>query len=138
MGYVLEVTYKHGQGTRVLRTASDIDAFVEELLGAGPDYTSATVYAIDEETDADPEHELVIGVDQQSGLGAVRYAGTDGEWFSQGESTNPDGVKFLYYGTAHDFPADSEVPLGIVRQALSELLSVEGQRPESVTWQPWA
>jgi hypothetical protein len=135
MSYVLEASYKHGVGVKLLRTDDDIDAFLTELLNAGPDYQSAAVYAIDEATDEDPAHELVIGVDQATALGAVRYAGDEGEWFSRGERINPDGVRYLYYGTAHEFPADSEVPLDQVRQALRELLSSEGGRPESVTWQ---
>ncbi|SMC69151.1 Imm1 family immunity protein [Lentzea albidocapillata] len=135
MSYVLEASYKHGAGVSLLRTNDDIDGFLTELLNAGPDYQSATVYAMDESADEDPTHELVVGVDQASALGAVRFAGDDGEWFSKGEQVNPDGVRYLYYGTAHEFPADSEVPLDVVRQALRELLSNEGTRPEGLSWQ---
>ncbi|MGZ3142452.1 Imm1 family immunity protein [Lentzea chajnantorensis] len=135
MSYVLEASYKHGAGVRFLRGDGDIDGFLTELLNAGPDYRSATVYAVDEAADEDPAHELVVGVDEATGLGAVRYAGDDGEWFSKGGKVNPDGVRFLYYGTAHEYPADSEVPLDLVRQALRELLANEGKRPECVTWQ---
>jgi len=135
MSYVLEASYKHGVGVSLLRTDDDVDGFLVELLSAGPDYQSATVYAVDEATDDAPTHELVVGVDQAAALGAVRYAGEEGEWFSKGEQVNPDGVRYLYYGTAHEFPADSEVPLSLVRHALRELLTNEGKRPESVTWQ---
>ena len=135
MSYALEASYKHGVGVSLLRTDDDIDGFLAELLNAGPDYQSATVYAVDESADEDPTHELVVGVDQATALGAVRYAGDVGEWFSKGEQVNPDGVRYLYFGTAHEFPADSEVPLDLVRQALRELLANEGTRPESLTWQ---
>ncbi len=138
MSYVLEASYKHGAGVRLLRTDDDVDGFLAELLDAGPDYQSATIYAVDEAADEDPTHELVIGVDQATELGAVRYAGDEGEWFSRGDRVNPDGVRYLYYGTAHDFPADSEVPLDLVRTALRELLANEGKRPESVQWQELA
>ncbi|KOV79882.1 hypothetical protein ADL03_35620 [Nocardia sp. NRRL S-836] len=131
----MEASYKHGAGVRLLRGDDDIDSFLAELLGAGPDYRSATIYAVDEAAAEDPSHELVIGVDEATALGAVRYAGDDGEWFSKGEKINPDGVRFTYYGTAHEYPADSEVPLDVVRQALRELLANEGKRPECVTWQ---
>jgi hypothetical protein len=135
MGYVLEASYKHGQGLRLLRVNEEIDDFLTELLNAGPDYQSATVYAVDETTDEDPDHELVIGVDAETALGAIRFAGADGEWFSQGERVNPNGVRYLYYGTAHDFPADSEVPLLLVRRALGQLLAGRGKRPDGVLWQ---
>ncbi|WP_191305139.1 Imm1 family immunity protein [Lentzea cavernae] len=119
----------------LLRTDDDIEAFLAELLNAGPDYQSATVYAVDESVDEDPTHELVVGVDQATGLGAVRYAGDDGEWFSKGEQVNPNGVRYLYFGTAHEFPADSEVPVGQVQQVLRELLANGGTRPEGARWQ---
>lgn len=135
MGFVLEATFKHGAGVRLLRSADDINGFVDELLSAGPDYRAATVYAIDEASDADPKHELVVGVNPENGLGGVRYAGDDGEFHSQGEQVNPGGVVYAYFGTGHDFPADSEVPLGVVRQAMQELLASGGKRPACVTWQ---
>jgi hypothetical protein len=135
MTFVLEASYKHGVDVALLRNDEDIDGFVTELLNAGPDYQSATVYAVDESTDEDPTHELVVGVDQATALGAVRYAGDDGEWFSRGEQVNPNGVRYLYFGTAHEFPADSEVPLDLVRQALRELLANEGTRPDGLPWQ---
>ncbi|MCR3746115.1 Imm1 family immunity protein [Lentzea californiensis] len=135
MSYVLEASYKHGAGVTLLRTDDDVDGFLTELLDAGQDYRSATVYAVDECADEDPTHELVVGVDQASALGAVRYADDDGEWFSRGEQVKPDGVRYLYYGTAHEFPADSEVPLDVVRQALQELLANQGMRPEGLSWQ---
>jgi hypothetical protein len=135
MSCVLEASYKHGAGVRFLRGDEDIDGFLAELLNAGPDYQSATVYAVDEAADEDPAHELVVGVNAVTALGAVRYAGDDGEWFSKGEKVNPGGVRFLYYGTAHEYPADSEVPLDLVRRALRELLANAGKRPECVTWQ---
>src|SRR5215216_5486485 len=100
MGTVLKATYRHGRPPAVLRTREDIDAFVDELLAAGWEYTSATVYAVDEGTDSQPDHELVIGADATTGLGAVRYAGDvpgddsgDGEWFSRGDGPNPQGVE---------------------------------------------
>jgi len=135
MGYVLEASYQHGQGLKLLHVDQEIDDFLTELLSAGPDYQSATVYAVDEATDEDPDHELVIGVDADTALGAIRFAGADGEWFSQGERTNPNGVRYLYYGTAHDFPANSEVQLLVVRQALGQLLAGKGKRPDGVPWQ---
>jgi hypothetical protein len=54
-----------------------------------------------------------------------------------GDRTNPDGVEFAYFGTGHDWPAGSEVPLDVVREALAELLVRPGRRPVCVTWQVW-
>ncbi|MGH3862862.1 Imm1 family immunity protein, partial [Actinokineospora sp.] len=46
-----------------------------------------------------------------------------------------DGVEFAYFGTGHDFPADSEVSLDLVKQAMWQLLTSGGKRPNCVTWQ---
>ncbi|CRK60363.1 hypothetical protein [Alloactinosynnema sp. L-07] len=136
MGFVLEASYKHDAGVQLLRTPVDIDRFISELLGAGPDYRAATVYAIDESTDADPTHELVVAVDPTRDLGSVRYAGEDGEFYSQGDTTNPDRIVYAYFGTGHEFPANSEITLNSVRLAMVELLSSGGQIPQNIEWQP--
>ncbi|MFC0069705.1 Imm1 family immunity protein [Umezawaea endophytica] len=144
MGTALKATYRHGHPAAVLRTREDIDAFVDALLAAGWEYTSATIYAVDENIDGRPDHELVIGADATTGLGAVRYAGDvpgddrgEGEWFSRGDRANPQGVEFAYFGTGHDWPADAEVPLDVVRDAVADLLARPGARPAGVTWQVW-
>ncbi len=136
MGYVLEATYRHGGGVSLLRSREDIDRFVDELLAAGWEYTAATLYAVDDATDADPTHEVVIGVNPKTNLGAVRYSG-DGTWWSRGERTNPNGVAFVYFGTGADFPANSEVPLTTVRETMWELLTTGGRLPTCVKWQEW-
>jgi hypothetical protein len=135
MGYVLEATYRHGTGVSLLRSPEDIARFVDELLAAGWEYTAATVYAVDEANDGDPDHELTVGADSEIGLGAVRYTGESGTWYSQGDRVNPNGVTFYYFGNDHQFPADAEVPLDTVRAAMWELLTRQGQRPDCLTWQ---
>lgn len=135
MGFVLEASYKHDAGVQLLRTPVDVERFIGELLGAGPDYRAATVYAIDESTDADPTHEMVVAVDPTRELGSVRYAGDGGEFYSLGDSSNSDRIVYAYFGTGHEFPADSEVPLDTVRLAMVGLLASGGRRPENVSWQ---
>ncbi|WP_033440867.1 Imm1 family immunity protein [Saccharothrix sp. NRRL B-16314] len=134
MGYVLDVAYRHDQEPRHLRTRADVDAFVDELLTLGPAYSAATAYAVEEGSDALPDHELLIGTGGQTGLGAVRYSGEHGTWYLQGERVSPDGVRFAYFGTAQEFPADAEVPLDLVREALWGLLTSRGDRPDGLTW----
>lgn len=144
MGFVLEVAYHDDKPAQRLRTAAEIDDFVAELLEAGWEYTSASVYAIDEDDDTRPDHQMIIGADKTTGLGAVRYSGGEEipgddaeEWFSVGDRVNPDGVEFAYFGTGHDFPDNSEVSLDLVKQAMRELLASGGRRPDGVTWQVW-
>ncbi|WP_172803338.1 Imm1 family immunity protein [Alloactinosynnema sp. L-07] len=127
---------------RRLRGAQDIDAFIADLLEAGWEYTSAAVYAVEDDSTGNPDHEMIVGADKETGLGAVRYSGGEEipgddatEWFSVGDRVNPDGVEFAYFGTGHDFPANSEVSLDLVKQAMRELLASGGKRPSGVDWQ---
>ncbi|MGX7824270.1 Imm1 family immunity protein [Actinokineospora sp. 24-640] len=143
MGFVLEVAYKNDAPVRRLRTVEDIDEFVAELLEAGWEHESASVYALpSEDTDAVPDHEVIIGARKGTGLGVVRYSGgaaipgdDSAEWFSVGERVSPDGVEYSYFGTGHDFPGNSEVPLDVVKAAMAELLVNGGKRPTCVVWQ---
>ncbi|WP_147459256.1 Imm1 family immunity protein [Saccharothrix variisporea] len=119
-----------------LRSEDDVDRFLRELRSAGPDHTAATVYAIDPDDDSDfPDHELTVGVDAARNVGAVRYSGELGTWYSQGTTANPQGVRFAYFGNAHDFPPDAEVPLADVRAAVVDLLISGGARSAALSWQ---
>lgn len=135
VAYFLEATYDAEREPAALRTPAEIDAFIAELLAAGTEPIAAAVYAINEATDTDPDHELVVGLRPGSDLGAMRYAGDDGDWFSLGNQTRPDGVEYAYFGTGTEFPANAEVPVDVVRAALGEMLSSGGARPGCVEWQ---
>lgn len=136
MGFVLETSHRRGDGVRVLRSRADVDLFVADLLAADWEHTAATVCAVDEGADADPDHELVVGVDAAARLGALRYAG-ERTWWSVGTRVNPAGVEFVHFGTGQSFPPDSEVPLAVVREALGELLVSGGRLPTCVDWREW-
>ena len=140
----LEVAYRNEVPARRLRTEEEIDSFLVELSEAGWEYTSASVYALVEDAETDPDHEMIIAFDKNTGLGAVRYSGGEAipgseatEWFSVGDRVNAGGVEFAYFGTGHEFPDNSEVSLDVVRQAMWELLTNRGGRPTNVQWQVW-
>lgn len=134
MTYALEALYTNDKPPAVLRTPEDVDRFVDELLAAGWEHAAAAIYVLDGATPGLPDHEIIIGVDAVTGLGALRHS-RDGTWYSRGGRTNPDGVEFAYFGTGHEFPADSEVPLDTVRQAMRELLAHGPRRPGCLAWQ---
>ncbi|MGX7829172.1 hypothetical protein ACTG9Q_29220 [Actinokineospora sp. 24-640] len=117
VGFVLQVAYRDDVPVRTLRTAADIDEFVAELLDAGWEYTSASVYALPEGSDAKPDHQMIIGADRASGLGAVRYSGGSAipgedatEWFSVGDRANPDVSSSPTSGPATIFRATPRCP----------------------------
>jgi hypothetical protein len=135
MSYFLEGAFHNDREVDVLRTKQDIEKFIETLLEAGWEYTAATIYAIDEKSGADPDHEVLIGVDKTTNSASLRYAG-DGDWYSKGTTTSTQPLTYAYFGTEHVFPADSAIPLPTAITALDELLSTGGARPTNVKWQP--
>jgi hypothetical protein len=136
MAYVLEASYRHDQEPSIFRTHAEIHEFIAALLTAGWEFSAAAIYAVDDATDDQPAHELIVGVHDVTQSGSLRYAGQDGDWFSKGEQVSDHGVQYVYFGNGHDFPPDSEIPLSEIEYALGELLASGGLRPDCVAWQP--
>ena len=63
--------------------------------------------------------------------------GGDGTYFTQGKPGGPEDVVYYYTGSDREFPADSELPIEVLRQAVKEFLDSGGERPNSPTWQDW-
>ncbi|WP_433272550.1 Imm1 family immunity protein [Actinosynnema sp. CS-041913] len=78
--------------------------------------------------------DLTAGADAARGVGALRFSDEDGTSYSRGTAFNPRGVSHAYFGNGHDVPADAEVPLAAVRQAIAELLTTGGTRPTGFEW----
>lgn len=79
---------------------------------------------------------LDVGV--SDGHGVVRYSGRD--WpsgvVSVGDGEPSDGAErsYFYMGHWRSFPANSEVPLDLVRAAVKEFMATDGARPECIRW----
>lgn len=71
-------------------------------------------------------------IDAETGLGRCATPATV-TGSARGERINPEGVTFSHFGVPHDFPADAEVSLDTVREAVRELLTGGGKRPTCVT-----
>lgn len=140
----VEAFYRHGHGDSplVIGTPEDIDALVDALLHEEWENRTAALYHRDHPRNPRgyPDHEFHIAVDPDSMTGALRYMGGspagDGTWFSKGDSGKTGTVLHFYMGSDNEFPADSEIPLDLVRVAAREFLANAGQRPESPAWQP--
>ena len=134
--------FEHEEAPIILRTPTDADALIDALLEQGWENRTAALYHMDRPTtDLDlPDHEFHVAVDPDTNTGALRYMGDwqgqDGTWFSQGDSGKAGTVLHFYVGSDIEFPADSEIPLDVVRTAVKEFLTTAGQRPTNVAWQP--
>ncbi|GAA0251349.1 hypothetical protein GCM10010492_59620 [Saccharothrix mutabilis subsp. mutabilis] len=81
---------------------------------------------------------LDVGVHGNTGRGALVYTSPDGLWFSKATTDTDTGpeerVLYYYMNSDTEYPADSEIPLDVVRQAAHEYLAADGQRPTAPTW----
>ncbi|MBT8226775.1 MAG: hypothetical protein HKP61_17115 [Dactylosporangium sp.] len=127
----------HGEHPIVVRRDEDMDALIDALLAQPFSNSMATLYVAERPLNAAgvPDHEFAIGVDAEDGVGSLWYMGAGGGWYSQGARSQRDEVYYCYMGNDRDFPADSVIPLELVRQAAKEFLANAGARPVAVAWQ---
>ena len=138
MGHQVEAYFRKGHGDHpvLVGTDEEMDALVDQLLAEPFANSIAALYSLDRPLNPAgvPDHELSLAVNAKAGVGGLRYQG-DGVWFSHGAPSSRDEVFYLYMGNDTDFPHDSEIPIGLLRQAAKEFLNRGGERPTCVTWQ---
>ncbi|GAA0625661.1 hypothetical protein HPO96_35925 [Kribbella sandramycini] len=127
--------YKHEHDTQplILETAADIDLLIDGLLSEDYDHSVAALYVEGRLNAAGvPDHELLVAVNNEDGdVGALRYMGDGGTYYTHGPGNAE--VTYFYTGSDREFPADSEVSLTDVREAIKEFLAT-GTRPAGLEW----
>ncbi|MCP3801156.1 Imm1 family immunity protein [Allokutzneria sp. A3M-2-11 16] len=109
-------------------TAEVVDRLLEQRLA---EY-GATIQ--DQPTPGAPlSSEIIFGMRTGQDRGAIYYTDEGGAWFSRGAPAR-DGDTEVYYADL-DFPADSEIALAQLRQALLEYHRT-ARRPTCIDWQP--
>lgn len=138
MEHTVEAYFRHGHGEHpvLVSTDDEMDALVDQLLAEPFENSIAACYSLDRPFNAAgvPDHELYLAVNAKAGVGSLSYTG-ERVWYSQGTPSNRDEVFYCYMGNDTDFPHDSEVSIGLLRQAAKEFLTNGGNRPTCVTWQ---
>jgi hypothetical protein len=76
---------------------------------------------------------MIVGIN--GGPGSPRYAGVDGDWYSIRDRVSQEKVRYVYFGTGHEFPRNSRSTLADIELALGELMELGGARPTCVAWQ---
>jgi hypothetical protein len=129
--------HAHGDAPVVAHTAADIDELVDRLLAEPFDHSVATVYAIGRPLNklGLPDHELRVAIDATSQVGALRYMGGAGTWYSHGPRNHLGSQCYHHMGWAAPFPPDSALPLAQIRAALAEFHGSAGRRPVCAKWQ---
>jgi hypothetical protein len=115
-------------------TAAELDAVLDTVSGWPGRNTVQLILA------GHPERGMLdVGLDAEHGRGVLYYAGPtapDG-CCTQGPHTADETPLYYYMGSDTEFPADAEVPLGVVRRAAHEYMTTGGERPSGVQWRPW-
>lgn len=138
MNYSAEVYYEgdHRDHPVIVRGDDDIDALIDVLLASPFHNSMATLQVIERpRRGGRPDHEFGVAVDAEGGVGGPWYLDSaEGAWYTLGQHSEREEVFYCFVGNARDFPIDSEIPLGLLRQAAKEFLASGGRRP---TWTRW-
>lgn len=141
MTHTAEAYFKRGHGADpvVLSTADEIDHLVDALVAEPWENSVAALYVCGRLNEAGvPDHELLVAVDYDNkSMGALRYMGGGGTYFSKGSSTDGDSVLYYYMGSDREFPRDAALPIEDVRAAVKAFVASGGARPEAVEWRDW-
>ncbi|MFE2301564.1 Imm1 family immunity protein [Streptomyces sp. NPDC059445] len=118
----------------VLRSADDVDSFVECLLNGPYDRNCAVVYSLDRPTLASGyyDHEFSVGVDRVVQMGALTFV-EDVNHVSKG-SIDRGILEYMLLGHVREFVPGSEISLELVRRGLKEFLENGGRIPTCIEW----
>ncbi|MEU4802781.1 Imm1 family immunity protein [Actinosynnema sp. NPDC023587] len=127
--------FEHDENPIVLTTAEEVDALIDRVRSDSPPQAPILM---DVHLSEDPYAQgLDIGV--SGGHGVVRYSGRN--WprgvvsVNDGEPADGKERSYFYMGHWRGFPANSEIPLDLVRAAVKEFMATDGARPECICWQ---
>ncbi|APE19547.1 hypothetical protein vnz_00030 [Streptomyces venezuelae] len=117
----------------------DVDSLIDALLAGPPFHDAAHLVSRARPMTGlgFPDHELYVGVNRDAQVGAlVLLAPETGFVASVGVLGSQIEVVYHVAGHGTEFPADSEIPLGLVRSAVKEFLHSGGGVPTCVVWKP--
>ncbi|MFF4902083.1 Imm1 family immunity protein [Streptomyces sp. NPDC001068] len=134
---VLDVQFQSERGRvrALLVSADDVDSFIDVLLDGRHDRNCAVVYSLDRPTlpSGYRDHELAVGVDRVTQVGALTLSVDEG-YVSKG-SVDRGIREYMLLGHVREFMPGSEIPVGLVRQAVKEFLGNGGRVPTCIEWQ---
>jgi len=126
--------YEHGDTPVTVSTMDELDALIDHVCAESP---PAAPILMDVHLSGDPYAQgLDIGIVVDHGV--IRHSGR--EWprgvVSAGEgSADGEPRSYYYMGHGREFPANSAVPIDVIRQAVKEFMESNGARPTCIRWQ---
>ncbi|MEV5754954.1 Imm1 family immunity protein [Actinoallomurus sp. NPDC052308] len=136
----LDIWYRGQNEPVTAASADDVDALIERIRTGLP---TGRRIIMDVHLTGDPWSQgLDVGIraDPAGDVGVLRYSGR--EWRDGVYSTSQHGPSpavgdegKLWYDDS-PFPADAELPIDTIREAVREFMTTGGARPQCITWQP--
>jgi hypothetical protein len=127
--------YARGHGADPL-TVATVDGVDELLARVRAESPERAPILMEVHIAGDPYTQgLDVGVNGDRGV--LRYSGRD--WpegiYSRGRGTaEGEPLRYFYMDTETEFPANAEITLDTIRQAIREFLTSDGARPNCVEW----
>ncbi|MFD0276834.1 Imm1 family immunity protein [Kitasatospora sp. NPDC127111] len=119
-----------------LNTVEDVDVLIDELLDGPANENLAQIIHLDREQlrPGWPDHELQVGVDKELQVGVLSFLDRSGNYVTAGPAESRNAPEYYLAGHWTKFPDQTEIPIGLIREAVKEFLASGGQRPTCVTW----
>jgi hypothetical protein len=133
--HTLTAWYSLGQGEsgHVIHDGAELDAMLDHVTHlARADWPVLSTLS---RAAAGP----VLYVGFHGPVGTLLHASLEnGRQFSRGQAgdRNDEPILYMYMTSADEFPANSEIPVDLVRRAAHYFAETEGRLPE-VVWQEW-
>ncbi|GAA1079147.1 Imm1 family immunity protein [Kitasatospora arboriphila] len=127
---------EHSGAPVLLDSAEAVDAMVDALIAGGPLRNTAHLISLDRPLlpSGRPDHEFLVGVRAGGQVGILSYStGDEGALIPAGEATTPVAT-YMVVTYPREFLEPTEVPIGLVRQAVKEFVLSGGRRPTCLEW----
>lgn len=141
MKALAEVRYRleHGKNPELISAPEEADLLIDALLTGPSRENLAQIHSLDRDLlpSGYPDHELLVGVDNEQQVGILAFMDEYGNFVTLGSPEKDGELAYFIQGHMTEFPAHSEIPIALVRQALREFIASAGKRPECVEWQEY-
>jgi hypothetical protein len=115
-------------------TVADVDALLDRLTD---DSALGEVPPLMQLSRRDPDGWAVLHIGIHTDRGILTHTNAAGSFVTTDGTNRTNGtITYDYMGHLREAPANAEIPLTHLREAVHEFVLTNGHRPASVHWQP--
>lgn len=139
MQFRVEAYYRpqHDDKRELLTASADVDGLIDSLLAGPTQQNLAELHSLERSPlpSGTPDHELLVGADHRLQVGVLEFMDASGNWTTAGPKAGRTEVRYSCVSHVTEFPANSEIPIDLLRRAVKEFCLSGGQRPTCVQWE---